>query len=900
MKRVKTAKPFGSTFSVESAETACRGQGNFLPLAGDGTAAAPSLANSRRLTVAAAALVVLAAVAAYANSFAGTFAYDDQGAIVENQTIRRLWPLGPVLSPPHSGETVSGRPLLNLSLAINYAISGLDVRSYHAANLLIHVAAALLLMGILRRTFLMPALRDRFGKAAVPLALGSALCWTVHPLQTESVTYIVQRAESLASLFYLLTLYCVIRGAAPVGQAFQPDFCRFGVRLESLTYFAAVLACLLGTACKEILVTAPLIVLLYDRTFLAGSFAAAWRHRWGLYLGLASSWGLLAYLVFSTGLIVRQAEMGAPDIVSYTRSQPGVILHYLRLSVWPSSLCMSYEWPVANTLGEILPGVIVIGLLMAATVWGLIGCKAWGFLGAWFFVILAPTSSMMPLNQLAHEHRMYLSLAAVVVLAVSGGYAFWERWLPPPAAPGRGARVARWGVPVMAWAAVLLALGYGTVARNRDFRSPLAIWQDAVRKLPDSFFAHYNLGTALAAKGRTAEAIEHYHEALSLKADFCATHYNLANALATLGKDDEAIEHYHEALRLKPDYAEAHNNLGIALAAAGRTKEAIDHHRAALRLNPEDATAHNNLGFALAALGKTHEAMEHYHQALRLKPDDAKAHNNLGIALAALGRTDEAIEQYQQALRCRPNYAEGHNNLANALAALGRTEAAIEHYHEALRLKPEYVEAHNNLANALARLGGTNEALEHYREAVRLKPGLAEVHNNLGIALAKADRTEEAIEHCREAVRLKPDFILARYNLANALSGSGRTSEAVEQYRRLLQLRPDSVEILNNLAWLLATHASEEGGDPAPAVELAQRARELSGRENAPCLDTLAAAYAAAGRFSDAVITAERAVQLAEATGQTALAGNIQARLDLYRAGQPYREPPQAPAQRKP
>jgi hypothetical protein len=167
-------------------------------------------------------VLVLAALATYRNSFASPFVFDDRTSIEENQSIRRLWPLGPVLSPPCNGETVGGRPLLNLSFALNYALGGLDVRGYHAANLAIHLAAALLLLGVVRRTLLLPGLRERFGGAATPLALAAALLWMVHPLQTESVTYIVQRAESLCGCFYLLTLY----GCNPILRSEFPVFSR--------------------------------------------------------------------------------------------------------------------------------------------------------------------------------------------------------------------------------------------------------------------------------------------------------------------------------------------------------------------------------------------------------------------------------------------------------------------------------------------------------------------------------------------------------------------------------------------------------------------------------------------------------------------------------------------------
>jgi len=844
--------------------------------AGTGAASA-SATTPWRPIILAGGLIVLATVATYYDSFDGPFVYDDEYAIVENPTIRQLWSIRQVFSPPCDGETVGGRPLLNLSFAVNYALGGLKVWGYHVTNLLIHTAAALLLFGILRRTFLMPALRDRFGQAAAPLALACAPIWALHPLQTESVTYIVQRAESLAGLCYLLTLYCVIRGAERQGVrnlrrgplATSPARSPLslwereilGVR-PLLWYTAAVVACLLGMATKEVMVTAPLVVLLYDRMFLSGSLAEALRRRWRLYLGLAATWALLACLLLSTRLIVRQAEMGAPDAFSYARSQPGIIAHYLRLSLWPQPLRFDYDWPVANTLGEILPGALIVGTLAAATVWGLLARKAWGFLGAWFLLILAPTSSILPLGQMAFEHRMYLPLAAVVVLAVAGGYTLWDRWLlrlaglggqspfspatllggigllgankgiVPVAKKGtvpRSVLVVRWAVPAVVWVAVVLALGCATAARNRDYQSVLSLYQDTLNKGPTNAVAQYNVGTALDALGHTGEA----------------------------------MKHYVRALQLKPNYAEAHNNLG----------------------------------FALAGLGRTNEAIEHYQKALQLKPDYARAYSNWSIALVKLGRTQEAIERWQQALRLKPEDAASHNDLGNALTTVGKTEEAIAHYREALRLRPDIAEFHNSLAAALIVTGRIGEAVESCQCAVRLKPGYAEAHYNLGTSLSRAGRTGEAIEHFQEAVRLKPNFSLARSSLARVLAHVGRIGDSIEQYRQLLQQTPNSVDALCELAWLLATHEPVQGGDPVQAIRLAERARELADQENPRCLDTLAVAYAGNGQFSDAVAAAQRAGQLAESAGLAALAAQIQARLELYRAGRPYRESPRSAAQ---
>ena len=225
---------------------------------------------SRRATWLAAAIIALAALAVYANSFNGAFVFDDIPWILVDPGVHKLWPLTDVLFSSNP-NFVSGRPVVNLTIAVNYVLGGTDPRGYHAFNIAIHILAGLTLFGIVRRTLAMPVLRDRFAAAATPLALAVALVWIVHPLQTAAVTYVIQRTEALVGLFYLLTLYCVIRGTES-GRSWR-------------WYAAAVAACFLGMGTKEVMVTAPVVVLLYDRTFLSGSFAAALTRRWGLYLG---------------------------------------------------------------------------------------------------------------------------------------------------------------------------------------------------------------------------------------------------------------------------------------------------------------------------------------------------------------------------------------------------------------------------------------------------------------------------------------------------------------------------------------------------------------------------------------------------------------------------------------
>lgn len=672
-------------------------------------------------------VLALAVLAAYHNSFSAPFVLDDTFSITENRMIRHFWPIWDVLSPPGGGLTVSGRPVLNLSLAINHAVSGTAAWSYHALNVIIHALAGLTLFGIVRRTLLGERCRSLLARVAaaglagdasaassaalrsegrsrvnsllqidaVLLALAVAGIWTLHPLQTESVTYVVQRAESLMGLFYLLTLYCFIRSA----DSPKPG------RWQAL----AVAACLLGMGTKEVMVSAPLLVLLYDRTFVAGSFREAWRRHRRLHLGLAATWLLLGYLVLSTGGN-RGGSVGFGINVSwwtYALIQFPAIAHYLWLSLWPHPLVFEYGVLRAEHAAAIVPYALVVVLLVAGT---LIALRRWpviGFAGAWFFAILAPTSLMPGTTQMIVEHRMYLSLAAVIALLV----------------PAMHALTGRRSLAVFLLAAA--GLGWLTERRNHDYRSELALWSDTVLKSPGSAVAHNNLGKALMDLNRVREAMDEFEAVLKLNPGYAETHYNLGSALLQTGLMPEAIAQFEEAIRLKPDYAKAHNNLGNALIQTGRAVDAIKEYEEALRLSPEYANAHYNLACAHLQVQRVPEAIREFQASLRLNPDDAKAHNNLGNALLQAGRTSEAVTHYEAALRIKPDYAMAQNNLGTVLSDLGRLQEAIVHHEAAVRLDPASADMHYNLGNVLAQAGRVAEAIEQYQTALRLQPDYA-------------------------------------------------------------------------------------------------------------------------------------------------------------------------------
>jgi len=512
------------------------------------------------------AVIVLAGLAAYHNSFGGVFVFDDFKAIAENASIRRLWPPGPALWPPPDGGN-SGRPLANLSFALNYALSGLNVWSYHAFNLAVHIGAGLALFGVAKRTLLQPALRPQFGDEAPLLALAIATLWTVHPVQTEAVTFLAQRVESLMGLFYLVTLYCFIRGSESGKTA-------------SRWLAASIGACLCGMTVKETMATAPMMVLLYDRTFVAGSLGEAWRRRRGYYAALAATWIFLALLMANAQLNKRSIGFGTGlSPLGYAMTECRAILLYLRLAVWPHPLIFDYGGDFIWKGAEAVPYALMLGALVAGTCFAVVRRPALGFAGCWFFGILAPSSSVIPLvGQPIAEHRLYLSLAAVVALAVTGLHA----WI------GRRALVV--------WLIVAFGFGWMAVRRNALYGNSVALMADTVAKRPQNGRAQTNLGEALMEAGRLEEAIPHFETALRLKtahAEIACC--DLGEALLRLGRSTEAIEPLEIALRIDPDYAEAHDDLGAALMEAGRRGAAMEEFRTALRLKPDSVEARKNI-----------------------------------------------------------------------------------------------------------------------------------------------------------------------------------------------------------------------------------------------------------------------------------------------------------------
>jgi tetratricopeptide (TPR) repeat protein len=572
-------------------------------------------------------VAALGVAMAYVNSFSGVFLLDDAVRITENIDVRS----------PATAVRGSTRPLVGLSLYANYAIGQNNPADYHAFNLAVHLLAVMLLCGLVRRTVLAIAPEGCLRREAAVLGAFAATLWGLHPLQTESVTYVIQRAESMMGLFYILTLYCMARTR--------------GARRPAAWGAGAVVACALGMLSKPVMITAPATALLYDRLFVARGYGAALKRRPLTYAGLALTWVVAGILLALPNESSRSAGPAAGLIspLAYLATQQGVLLHYMKLTLRPVSLCLDYGWPPASGVGEVLGPALVVTAVAALAAALTVRGRAAGFALLSFFVVLAPTSSLVPIADYAVEHRLYLAIAGPIALAVAGLRRFAELrcWTRPM-------RTALAAVVYVLLAAGALVLARLTVARNAVYGSVETMAADIVAKRPENFRGRAMLIEALlrngrcrAAEGQARELLRRAEAALA-SGDrrfetfaMHARHYHpvawngLGRALLCRGRTREAVAALERVARLYPDYAGGRVNLAVARHLAGETGAALDVVRATIERTPGHAGAYALLGYLLAVSGQFGEAAARYEQALRLRPDKANVKLEYGWILAA-------------------------------------------------------------------------------------------------------------------------------------------------------------------------------------------------------------------------------------------------------------------------
>ena len=594
-------------------------------------------------------LLVLLAVAVifiYSETLSGPFIFDDRNNIRENPHIRISQITLNNLASAAFDSPSHKRPVANISFALNYYIHGYNVVGFHAVNIIIHVITGILLYFLVQTTFRTPALRSRYERYKW-ISFFTAAIWLVHPLQTQSVSYIVQRMNSLAAMFYILSFLCYAQ------LRVNPQ-----KRTKWWLLFGCIVPGILALGTKQNTATLPFFLLLYEWYFFRDLSLKWLKDHFALLAGLLLLLAIAALIFLGTDPLDKiWAGYASRHFTPVQRllTEMRVVIFYIGLFFWPhpSRLNLDHDFALSYSLTDpttTLFSMLAIALLLAlaATIAKNQRMISFGIL--WFLGNLVIESSIFGL-EIIFEHRLYLPsmmCSLVVVLLV-------YRWAKPV-----------WLKPLILCALTIVAAVW-TYERNEVWRDRIAIWEDCVKKSPHKARPYNNLGVALADDGQYSKAIEKYHKALQINPNYPNAYANLGFVLAKQGKVEESITQFLKALQLKPRDYETLSNLGVALLLQKRHEEAIGYLSEAVALNPYFAKAHNNLGVALSRMGRVQEAIDHYSTALQLDPDYAEAYNNLGGTLANQGRFEEAIMQFSAALKIYPGYENARRNLEKSL-----------------------------------------------------------------------------------------------------------------------------------------------------------------------------------------------------------------------------------------
>jgi len=805
--------------------------------------------------------------------------YDDHIYVTENQYVQKGLSLESVIWAFTATQEGNWHPLTWLSHMLDCQLFGLDPGWHHITSLLFHIANTLLLFWVLKKMTDSPR-----GEATGALWASAfvAAAFALHPLHVESVAWIAERKDVLSGLFWMLTIACYIRYTE------QPSIKR---------YILVFVVFALGLMAKPMLVTLPFVLLLLDYWPLGRLHPALLLLKGGIQWGQQTHravWRLvrekipLFILTIASSVVtfIVQQKGGAMDIgESYSlgvRISNAIVCYigYILKMVYPVRLAVLYPHP-GNSLPMWQP-IVSLLIIAAATAVVIYAGRRWRYLAVgwfWYLGTLVPVIGLVQVGAQAMADR-YTYLPSIGIFIMVG-------W-------GIGGLAAKWRyrqtVLGICAGVVLAAFLICTRLQVRYWQDNFKLFGHSVAVTENNFLMHDSYGGALFEKGQLNESIAQFKEALRINPKYLGAKRNIGIVFLKQGKTDEGIKVLTEVVNSKGQWPKAHNYLGLAYAEKGEFDTAIQHYKEAVRLKGDYVEAIANLGIALKEQGQVDEAIKEWQKALLLKPDEPDVHYNMGLAMVEQYKYDEAVKHFSAALASKPDWAKAHYNLGCVYYKQGKFDLTVEQCAEALRLKPDYYNAHYNMGLALVQQGKYDDAAKHINSALASKPDWPEAHHNLGYVYYRQGKLNLAAEKCSEALRLAPDYITARLTLAYIFSEMGETQQAVEHYYKILQLDDKEAYALKNLAWILATTRNEKIHNPTDALKFAQKACELTEYNRPDFMDTLAAAYAAAGRFPEAVETAEKAIDFAISSGEKGLADEIGKRLQLYQSAQPYRE----------
>jgi tetratricopeptide (TPR) repeat protein len=595
-------------------------------------------------------LIIFMAVIAfviYAKTLTGDFIFDDGFNIKHNPHIRlKHFTAEGLLDAALKGPS-KRRPIPKLSFALNHYFHGYNVVSFHMVNILIHIVNGVLLYLLVNITWRTPAMRPYRGKYGW-VAFFAASIWIVHPIQTQAVSYMVQRMTSLAAMFYVLSLLSYIQARLATGNTNRAAW-----------FCAMTVAGILALGSKEIAATLPFFIFLYEWYFFQDLSLSWIKKRLPLIAAVFFVLIIISLIYLGGHPIEKITSMYVNHPVTMTQralSQMRIIILYISLLLWPhpGRLNLAYDFqPSHSLLDPVTTLLSMIAIIIFLAMAGLLAKKQRliSFCILWFFGNLVVESSVIAL-ELVFEHRNYLPSMFFILLGVFLSF----RYLKP-----------KWLAPLLLSAVVAIGALW-TSERNEVWRSPILMWKDSINKSPQYPRPYNNLGVALMHRGLYQMAAKQYRRAIELDPENARAHTNLGYVLAKQGQYGEAIEHLTKAREIEPNHYEIYNNFGIVMTLQGRYQEAVEYFLASLAIKPDYSLVHNNLGEALMKLGRIEEAIMHFNIALKIDPVFTSAYNNIGMALANVGQADEAIAHFTKALEINPNYTAAQRNLEETVA----------------------------------------------------------------------------------------------------------------------------------------------------------------------------------------------------------------------------------------
>ncbi|MBU2490819.1 MAG: tetratricopeptide repeat protein [Proteobacteria bacterium] len=730
------------------------------------------------------------ALALWAPSLSGPFVLDDLDNIYTNPSIRmeRLSLEG--LAQAAGGYAAMGRPVPRMSFALDYWLHGLSAGWFRVHNVVLHALAAFFLFLLFRLT--LERLPRPGGASAPLLAAAAAALWLAHPVQTQAVSYVVQRMAVMAALFSVVSLWAYARGrlAASGGK-------------KGAWFLLCGGSGLLALGSKETAVVLPFLILLYEGFFFR-DLSARWLARSLAWVAGAVAVVLAAALVYTEFHPFRALE-SAYELRDFSLGQRvltqfRVVARYASLlaAPLPGRLNLAQHWEVSRSLlapPATLAALAAILLALGAAVAFARKRRLASFAVFWFFGNLVLESSVYPL-EMSFDHRLYLASAfPVLALAV-----------------GAGGLLETPRQRVAVFLLVLAVLGAFSFQRNRFWGDGEALWADCLKKGGPQDRCYRGLGFTFLMEGDLERSARAYEQAVAAERERIAAHARtpdgvpekprllewdnrklagdlntLGGVLVQLGRLEQAEKTFREALAARPEYSEAMLNLGLVLALAhsGRSQEAGDLFKAVLGKDSGNLFALLNMGDLASAGGDAVTAAGYYERAVLAAPDSARAHESLGRVLAALGRDEAAREHLALALSLAPGLSTAREALTELAKKRALLDSETSRVREALARRPDDPRLHNRLGNLFQGAGDLATAARHYRDAVEADPGFAEGWSNLGnLSMARGDFST-AREFFSRALSAEPDNIPALYNLACASARQDRPEEAAAWLERL-------------------------------------------------------------------------------------------------------------------